>query len=192
MSFLTAGLHAASCRSSKSFRCLASPEEHKHRKIYERKEWKSRKVPQCFTCGPGKPIFPGGPSKPCGERDGWEIAVCSDMSVYCISPASWVDGEARAACCFLLKNLLCMQVGIIFTLLNAILWSLLLCLHSLTLWIFPVLYINKNIQEKKSDFLPPCPLTPSLLLDRQALSLPETQDSCHFTNRGQCNTARQP
>lgn len=52
---------------------------------------------------------------------------------------------------------------------------------------------NNYIQSMAlSASLPSCPLTPSLLLDRQALSLPETQDNCHFTNRGHCNTARQP
>ncbi len=82
-----------SCRSSKSLWCLASPEEHKHQKIYESKEWKSRKIPQYFTCGPGKPIFPGGPSEPCGEKEGWEIALCWDVSVCYIFSALWVDGE---------------------------------------------------------------------------------------------------
>lgn len=87
--WLWASTLLVSCRSSKSIWCFASPEEHNHHKIYERKEWKSRKVSQCFTCGPGKPNFPGGPSVPCGERKGWEIAVCWDS----IFPAFWVDGE---------------------------------------------------------------------------------------------------
>ena len=74
-----------SCRSSKSSWRLASPEEHKHQKIYESAEWKRREVPQCFTWGPGKPIFPGGPSAPCGEREGWEM----ETWLY----VSWADGE---------------------------------------------------------------------------------------------------
>lgn len=56
---------------------------------YIREESTERiKVPLCFTCGPGKPIFPGGPSKPCGEKEGWEIAKCF---VYCLFPASWEE-----------------------------------------------------------------------------------------------------
>lgn len=53
------------------------------------------------------------------------------------------------------------------------------------------LYLHGDVA-KKAGLLPSCPLTPSLPLVRQALSLPEMQDSCHFTNRGHSNTAGEP
>lgn len=49
----------------------------------------------------------------------------------------------------------------------------------------------KTLQLITLPFLPSCPLTPSLQLDRQAPLLPEsTENLCHFTNRCHCNAAR--
>ena len=156
---------------SQSCCCSTPPEEHKHRKIYERKDGKRRKTHKSFTCDPGKPIFPGGPTVPCRERTGWVIAsvlkchlivnildeTCSSFWAFFSSKIYYTTSETFLTC--------------ILRYFNPI------CLHSLILWI--------------SACLPPCPLTPSLLLDRRALSLPEIEDSHHFTNRGHCNTARQ-
>lgn len=91
MSFLTVEAHIllVSCRCSKSRWCLAPPEEHKYQKIYERK---SRKGTQELTCGPGKPIFPGGPSGPCRVREIWEIATVQTYQfIGYFLPSEWKE-----------------------------------------------------------------------------------------------------
>lgn len=141
----------------------------------------------CFTCGPGKPIFPGGPSKPCGERRAG--------SVYCLFAAfEEVRDDVPHFTFDLLRGstVLLLAGKPLRTQTDRIgLGYVQTCAHCF----FSEISFHRictGTVAISTSFLPSCPLTLSLLLVRRAQSLPATQDSCHFTNRGHSNTAGEP
>lgn len=163
----------------KSFWCLTSPDQHKHQNKYERKEWKRRKV-----------LYLRSREANFSWRTIWTLWREERIKHSCVFTVSlqytWSPKEMENNWCFAISvpPINCLIVYYVCsTLCTDWLGNVSIFMHQ------PQKF--KQIHTIKMDFLPSCPLTPSLLLDHQALLLPETQESCHFTNRGHCNTARQ-